>query len=673
MATKKKSTTSTKKVKKEVSEVKKEIPEIKEEAMENIFDEKKPIIEEKTVEEKPIIEEKSIIEEKHHSHKMSFFEKVLLLFTFICTLVYFVFHLIDNTSTLLIIINSLVLTLFSIIYLVICLTSRRKHKGIQIWGSILLIGFFITNIILSYNGESITIGRNVNFVGKSLTDAVKWANKNSIKINQDFEYSDMIPEYEVISQKVEYADNKRDFESITVAISEGPNPYKEVVVPSMITWNDERVLNFIKTNYLNNVSVEFVESDQVKDTVIEQSKSGNLRRNDEIKLKFSYGDEGNSDEVSLIDFTDKSKFEIEFFMKQHHLNYSFEEDYSNKIKKGYGMKQSVKAGEKVKVNGEKIVITISKGHEIKIPDFKGMTVTEITEWAIENRLKLEFIDKYDESVKKGKIISSSVKEGDVVEQGSTIKVYTSLGKLTMPKFKTIDDFHKWADKYEIKYQEEHEFSDSVEAGGVIRYSYKKGETIKNGETIIVVISDGRKKSVPDLDGLSKNDAIAKLEDVGLNYNFIYRNSDRTKNTVIAQSMSAGSEVSQGTTITITLSSGPASSGGGNNNSGGNNSGNNGGNSGNNNNSNPQPEPSPSPSPTPTCTDVTVFIYPELIDKGNPTGTCSKIKARYSNLNFTCDYVDFDGIYGGRVQNSDSIDGQTFTTCDTINLKIVNNG
>ena len=65
-------------------------------------------------------------------------------------------------------------------------------------------------------------------------------------------------------------------------------------------------------NYLSNVSVEFISSDQDVDTVIEQSTSGNLSRDEEIKLTFSYGEELGYNEVKLIDFTNKSKFEIEF-------------------------------------------------------------------------------------------------------------------------------------------------------------------------------------------------------------------------------------------------------------------------------------------------------------------------------------------------------------------------
>lgn len=532
------------------------------------------------------IDKENIIEKeekKEAKRKLPVLTTLLSFLTVICSFAYFILHLVNSSSTVLIIINSLFLTLFSIAFLVICLTSKRKHYGILNMSCLFLIAFLLTNLIPTYKEEGFMVERIKNFSGKSLTEVVKWSQKSKIQVVQQFEYSDMVPEYEIISQSIKPGTNLDDVDELIVSVSEGPNPYKEVIIPSMLTWNAERVLNFIKTNYLSNVIVEFVESDQVKDTVIEQSKSGNLRRNEELKLTFSYGDEGNSSEVSLANFKEQSKFEIEFYMKQHHLLYAFETDYSDSIKKGYGIKQSVPAGTKVKVNLDKIVVTISKGPKIKVPDYTKMSVTEFTEWAIENKVKLEFIDQYHDTIKSGKVISSNVEIDQVIEQGSTIKVYVSLGKLKMQKFKNVSSFYTWADKYGIKYDTQHEFSDTVPAGEVIRYSYKAKETIKNNDTIVVVISDGAKKSVPDLSGMSKSEASSSLDAMGLNYNFIYQSSNTGKDKVIGQSISAGSEVSAGTTITITLSSGKAS---------------NNYNGGGNNNYQPTPDPQPQPQPQP---------------------------------------------------------------------------
>ena len=432
-----------------------------------------------------------------------------------------------------------------------------------------------------------------------------------------------------------------------------------------------RIIKYVKENYLSNVEVEFIESDKAKNTVIEQSASGSLKRDDYLKLTFSYGEALDFEEVTLKDFTNMSKFEVEFYMKQNQLNYHFTDAFSNKVKRGYASKQDVKAGEKVKVNDQIITVTISKGPKIKIPEFKDMSMEDITEWAIKNKVKLNFTDKYSDTIKENKVISSDHNTGDIIEQGTVIKVIISRGALKMPKFKSLNDFYTWANKYDIKYEEKHEFSDTIPAGEVISYSYKKGEKINLDEAIIVTISDGKQTKVPDLVGLTKSEAITKLEKANLKYNFIYRNSSKKKNTVIDQSISAGSEISTATTITVSLSNGKgddededdyyerriAPSNNNNNN--------------NSNNNTPSSNGGSNNPVTNNCTDVEVYIYDELISNV-PSTTCSRIKSAYPSLKFSCSYVQDSGYSNGMLKNAGSIDGTTKNTCNTVNLVIVNN-
>ena len=101
-----------------------------------------------------------------------------------------------------------------------------------------------------------------------------------------------------------------------------------------------------------------------------------------------------------------------------------------------------------------------------------MTIVEVTEWAIKNRLKINFTEAYDDSVKVNGIIDANYQKGDIIEQGSVVKVTLSLGTLKMPKFKSLNDFYTWANSHQIRYEEKHEFSDKVKAGEVISYSHK---------------------------------------------------------------------------------------------------------------------------------------------------------------------------------------------------------
>lgn len=491
--------------------------------------------------------------------KKHYFVHFFLILLLLVSCAFFGLQLWNKNSSILAILSTSFLTVFTILFVVISITYQRKNKVLIFFSGMLLLGYFLLEMnSLSIFQTSIVTTSIPNFQGKTLTDAVKWANKNNISIHQEYEYNDMISEYQIIGQNIKEGTSIKDVKEITFSISEGPNPAKEIIVPNMVSWDSERVIRYVKDNYLSNVEVEFVESDQAKDTVISQSTSGNLKRNDELKITFSYGEELGFEEVTLIDLTKKSKFEIEFYFKQHQLRYDLEYDFSNKVKRGLAVKQSVDAGTVIPINDTRVVVTISKGKKVIVPDLTTMSLDEITEWAISKKVKLNFHDQYDDNKEKNKVISAEFAKDEVIEQGTVVNITISKGPLKMPKFKSINDFYSWANQYNIHYEEEHEFNDNIAPGEVISYSYKTGEAIKNNDTIIVKISDGEKKTVPNVVGLSKSEAIAKMEKAGIAYHFIYKNSnDISKDKVISQSIRSGSEISSGASLTITLSNGKA--------------------------------------------------------------------------------------------------------------------
>lgn len=486
---------------------------------------------------------------------------IFLFFTLVTSLAYFGISLWtgqNSSGFFSSLICSVLLVVFSILFIAICVTNPNRKKGIIVVGSFFLLLFNVYGSLTSLGIINVpSLGQVENFTGKSLTEVVSWASKNHVTLTQDYEYSDMVPEYNIISQNIEAGENTKDIRELTVSVSEGPNPDKEIIVPNMVGWDSDRIISYVEDNYLSNVEVEFIVSDKAENTVIEQSDSGSMKRSDALKLTFSLGEEVDDSDVRMTDLVNMSEFEATFYLKQHRISYDIERDFSNKIERGHVSAQSSNAGDMVPVNNEdeKVTITISRGQSIKVPNLKKMNMVEITDWIIENKLKIEFSNRYDDSIKENQVIEANYSKGDIVEQGTTIEVVISRGSLVMEEFDNYEDFKQWADQYGISYEEQHEFSDDVPQGEVISYSYKKGETIKNGDSIVVTISDGSQCEVPDLIGMSRKEAIEALEDAGLNYNFVTQNSNKSKNTVIKQSISSGSKVSSGTTVTVTLSNG----------------------------------------------------------------------------------------------------------------------
>ncbi len=507
----------------------------------------------------------------------------LTIITIIVSLAYFLILIFKGEIELRLtnMISGILLVLFTIVYGTTLITNKKNNAKLIICSNLLLITFFTYGIVNTLNIIDFVNSNTVtNFSSKDLTYVMEWGTDNKIEVEQIYEYSDIVPEYHVISQNYKEGTALDKVKKLIVSISEGPNPYKEIIIPSMVTWNSEDVLDYIEENHLSNVKFEFKTDSAPENTVIEQNINGTIKRNDELKLTFSLGEKRDYEEVKLIDFTKMSKLRVEFYLKRHGLRYEFSEDFHESIKANYAISQEQKPGTVIKVDDEKVKVVISKGPKVKVPDLTKMSTKEITDWIIKNKLKLKFKDRYDDNVKENNIIEASFKKDEIIKQGTTVEIILSKGQLKMKKFDKLSDFLEWASKYNIKYEEQHEFSDTVPIGEIISYSYKKGDVIKNNDTIIIKISDGKKIEVPNLKGLTKKEISSKLDKLNLNYNFVYKSSnDVPEGKAISQSISSGSEVSSKTTITITISSGKPKnkpSGSNSGSSGNSNSGNSGG-------------------------------------------------------------------------------------------------
>ncbi len=108
-------------------------------------------------------------------------------------------------------------------------------------------------------------------------------------------------------------------------------------------------------------------------------------------------------------------------------------------------------------------------------------------------------------------------------------------------------------------------SDSITKGYVISTDPVAGAAADEGSEIKIIISTGPETvmtKVPQLKGLSKESAIAKIESSNLSIGSISTaESDLDAGTVIDQNIAAGTEIEEHTKISITVSSGPSGNGG----------------------------------------------------------------------------------------------------------------
>ena len=519
----------------------------------------------KVEKENPVkMDEKKPKIKKENSPKTSVGQVVTYIVLAI-TLLTSIFYLVDvilMTDTSITYFSNILLasfiTLFTILFTVICVKAgRKKGKVTIVLASVLLLGFCSVQILETHNLIALPEQSHVvDFTGKSLVEVLKWGEENNISIEQDYEYSDNVEEYYIMYQSEPAGTLSKDISNLTVTVSNGPDTTKEVLFPSMIGKSVDEVITFVEENFFTNVTIDFEEAQESRDTIIEQDKSGALARNEEIHIIASLGDPSEIGETDMIDLTNKSLFYALTWCKRNLLKYELSYEYSNEVNKNYVIRSETEVGSLVSPN-DTIKLVISRGPKIVVPNLMDKTSSEITEWIMENKLKITFQDAYDANVEVGKPISISVSEGDEIEQGTMITVVISKGPLKLEKYANLEELRSWAMKYEVNLNESYEFSDTVANGEIISISKNVGDTIQNGEEISIVISEGKQLTIPNLIGKSRSEAKKICDQEGITCSFVYGSYSETvqRDYVTGQSKRSGSTVSSSAVLTLTLSRG----------------------------------------------------------------------------------------------------------------------
>ena len=448
-----------------------------------------------------------------------------------------------------------IIFLFTMCFVIISLKSdNKKSIPFIIIGFLLIILYSSFNILIRL--DLINLPTNIyvkNFYNTPITEVYAWKDENQIFIDEVYEYSDTISEYHVISQDISSNTLVKDVVRMTLIISKGPDYNKEVIVPSFTGWKYDDVIKYLEENYLNNVEISFSKSNNPVDTVIYQDGSGTRKRNDLIKLTFSKNENG---EIEMIDFTNKSLLYTTSWLEKHGFKYELNYENNNEIKKDYVINQSSK-NEVKDPSKDTIILTISKGKIIKVPDFSSMNMDEINKWIMENNLKVNYQENYDEEIKLGDIITSNVNKDDVIESGSMIEIVISKGKLEMPKLDDVNNFTIWASENDVKYELTYDYSNTTKKDDIIKCSHKQGDLIKENDTIIITISKGKSITIPNFVTMSKTNIETQCKELKLSCSFKYTGfTEKTKKDIaLKQSKPKGTVVSEGTSLVISLSSG----------------------------------------------------------------------------------------------------------------------
>lgn len=238
---------------------------------------------------------------------------------------------------------------------------------------------------------------------------------------------------------------------------------------------------------------------------------------------------------------------------------------SDQYAEGQIMKQSIDAGTKVDKHTT-VEVVISTGKSIKtvaIPDVFNLDEDKGKK-ALDAVKLLSTVDyKFDSSVEEGKVISTDPAAGTVVNEGTKVTIYVSKGsekvKVSDVVEKSLSDAQSALTEQGLQVSVSEEYSDTVKEGFVISSNPTAGTKVEKGATINLVVSLGPEEvlvDVPGVQNMIRSQAESTMVSAGLSVNVVEEySSSVTADYVISQSAPKGSQVAEGTTITIVVSLG----------------------------------------------------------------------------------------------------------------------
>ncbi len=225
------------------------------------------------------------------------------------------------------------------------------------------------------------------------------------------------------------------------------------------------------------------------------------------------------------------------------------------------------AGEQAHV-GDTVILRVSSGPgDVAVPDVVGRSESDATAALRAEDFTVKTEQSASDSVEQGLVISQRPGGGDQAQKGSEVTIVVSTGpeQVTVPSLRGLDQAaaeqrirDAGLEVGSVTFQ-----SSQATEGTVISQDPSATAKVDPGTRVNIVIAQAASTiEVPDVIGNLASDAKFKLEQAGFQVISDTASSDQPVGTVVEQNPAAGTQVARDTTITITVSNGPAADTGG---------------------------------------------------------------------------------------------------------------
>lgn len=446
--------------------------------------------------------------------------------------------------------------------------GKRPNNMVLIIGGVAAIAVIAVVLLIALGGGGVEVK---NFEGWAYSDVQLWANENNIKLQPEQEYNDAFDEGKVISQGVAAGEKIKKGEFLPIKVSKGHDMSITLELPDLSNMTKDEVEAWAAQNFMSKVRITTEYSDTVpmgkviRYEVNDNTVVGEVRRDTPVYVIVSKGKEDEAAiDITVPDFKTKTISECFVFAAENGINLIIEEQYDDYVPKGSIISQSVKPEEKVK-KGTEITVVLSKGKKIIVPDFSGYSKEKAQAVALELGVQISIKEKYSGS-SEGRFLSQNIAAGSVLEDGDFLELVYSMGnKIVVASYvgQTRDAIESWAkelNKFDARITIKATYTQSNQPAGTIIHQDIANKVVGRSTTIRITVSEGSVVFVPDFvaeaglpygEVITREDALKMCEEVGIIPIFIESASTgRLPGEVWSQSVAAGEEAYQGSTITL---------------------------------------------------------------------------------------------------------------------------
>lgn len=433
--------------------------------------------------------------------------------------------------------------------------AKRSRKPFIVTGSIIAIA--ILGFIIYTLSNRVTIP---DYTTWSVEELSQWAQEHNITPTFKSVYNYDQPVNQIIDSNLTIGETVSKNASLSFTYSLGPDPNEAIELADFKGMQLEDIQSFIDENKATGITIKKENSDVVaqNEVINYEFKDGsfdNYLRKNRLVVYISEGPANPDDTFKMPDLIGKSKSEAIDFMNKQNVTITFEYAFNENIVYDQIYAQSIKAETKI-TRSDPITLTLSKGKEITVPDFVGLSREQVNTLAEYHKISIYFKHEVS-SQEPGTALDQDIVSGSSIDTNQLITV--TLAKesqlIAVPDFiglskdeasqlgalKSLNIFFRNVDSTET-------------IGTVIGQSTSGGQWLEKDSILTIDISNGL-MTMPDLTGMDRIRADIEAEKLG--FKIVYReveNESFTNGTVLNQNVSVNETIEPDTTVLCDIAS-----------------------------------------------------------------------------------------------------------------------